>query len=165
MPVLISLGKSFSWHQKSQKVAQSNLVDRPRLYSRVNALSTPSSTPRNAGVVASQTRLDASQTDLCRRPCRVRFSSSTDLASLFCLVHFRCHGRWPSSTNCGNTFMHWDSFLGFWNRPNSIQLNNTQNQKKSILFLNYWKPRVFQKSPGFLGKTPVFSEKTPQINA
>ena len=66
-----SLPKSFTCPQKSLKVGQSDNADRPRFDNGSDELSTPSSTPRTTGVVASQTRPDGPRTDLCRRPCRV----------------------------------------------------------------------------------------------
>ena len=65
-----SLTGSLSTPIKSPKVGQSDMAIRPRFNIGSDKFSTPRQPP-NTRLVASQTRLHPSQTDLCRRPCRV----------------------------------------------------------------------------------------------
>ena len=68
--ISISLRRIVFNSPKSLKVAHSDQVTHA-VFITGAMHSRPLVNPRNTGVVASQTRLDASQTDLGRRPCRV----------------------------------------------------------------------------------------------
>ena len=56
---------------KPLKAVQSDQSIRPRFHDGRCVSEPPLTAPRNIGVVASQTRLDGTQHDLCRRSCRV----------------------------------------------------------------------------------------------
>ena len=114
--------------------------------------------PRNTGVVASQTRLDASHVHLCRRPCRVGFSSSTDLTCLLCRVHCRCHGRWKSSTICGNTFYILEQIFYILRQTFYVLRQTFYNLKSSVIIKSapfFEKKRERSKVPIVLGKYQI----------
>ena len=119
--------------------------------------------PRNTGVVASQTRLDVSHGNLCRRPVVSVFRLLSPSPPSFILFVVLVTADW-SLQRFVATLMHWDSLFGIWNRLNSILLNNTQNREKSNLFLFIENPSVFKNPPGFWENSGFF-EQNPQINA